>query len=99
MLAAKCALAVRYDALADESSTSMGIDNLTKLEQRLKFLESGKSKRISKGGKSYQGDSWTNQGEVKLLIILLLLVINVFILDGKIVSSPLPPVHSIEPPI
>ena len=64
MLAAKCALAIRYDALADESSTAVGVENLTKLEQRLKALESGRSKRISKGGKAYQGDSWTNRGEV-----------------------------------
>jgi len=65
MLAAKCALAIRYDALADESSTAVGVENLTKLEQRLKALESGRSKRISKGGKPYQGDSWTNRGEVR----------------------------------
>ncbi|CAK8674283.1 nucleolar protein 58-like [Clavelina lepadiformis] len=64
MLAAKCALAVRYDALAEESSTEMGLENRAKLEQRLRSLENGGSKRLSLGSK-VKGDSWTNRAEIK----------------------------------
>merc|ERR1739848_608578 len=44
MLAAKAALAVRYDALGedDEASIEMGVNNRAKLETRLKVLETGK---------------------------------------------------------
>ena len=74
MLAAKCALATRYDALADESSTAMGLDQKTKLEQRIRFLESGKSKGISKPTRSsYPGDTWTNRGEVRFVVIVVFL--------------------------
>jgi len=44
MLAAKAALALRYDAFgdADESTVELGINNRAKLERRLKVLETGK---------------------------------------------------------
>lgn len=44
MLAAKAALAVRYDALGDddEASIEMGVNNRAKLEVRLRVLETGK---------------------------------------------------------
>jgi len=50
MLAAKAALAVRYDALGegDESRIEMGIHNRAKLEARLKVLETGKIEKSSK---------------------------------------------------
>uniref|UniRef100_H2YQL5 Nucleolar protein 58 n=1 Tax=Ciona savignyi TaxID=51511 RepID=H2YQL5_CIOSA len=41
MLAAKCALAVRYDALAEETSTEMGIEQRAKLESRLRSWDEG----------------------------------------------------------
>ena len=41
MLAAKAALAVRYDALGEESNTELGIEHKAKLEMRLRDMESG----------------------------------------------------------
>lgn len=41
MLAAKTALAIRYDALGDDVTTEMGIENRAKLEARLRFFEEG----------------------------------------------------------
>lgn len=41
MLAAKTALAVRYDALGEDVDTEMGIQNRAKLESRIRFLEEG----------------------------------------------------------
>lgn len=38
-LAAKAALAIRYDALADSQDNSMGLENRAKLEARLRVLE------------------------------------------------------------
>nr|CAB3264405.1 nucleolar protein 58 [Phallusia mammillata] len=65
MLAAKCALAIRYDALAEETSTEMGIENRASLEQRLRALEEGGSKRLSVGGKG-KFDKWVNKSEVRM---------------------------------
>ncbi len=42
MLAAKTALAIRYDALGEEINTEMGIDNRAKLEMRIRSIEEGK---------------------------------------------------------
>uniref|UniRef100_H2YQL4 Nucleolar protein 58 n=1 Tax=Ciona savignyi TaxID=51511 RepID=H2YQL4_CIOSA len=62
MLAAKCALAVRYDALAEETSTEMGIEQRAKLESRLRSWDEG-----GKGTKSTpKPDKWTNQSELKM---------------------------------
>ena len=41
MLAAKAALAVRVDALADESTLELGVEHRAKLEARLKHMEEG----------------------------------------------------------
>eukprot|EP00903_Cladosiphon_okamuranus_P014607 g13545.t1 len=41
VLAAKCALAIRVDALADETDTSIGIESRSKVEMRLRQLEGG----------------------------------------------------------
>ncbi|CAM9961066.1 unnamed protein product [Discosporangium mesarthrocarpum] len=41
VLAAKAALAVRVDALADETDTTIGIESRTKVEARLRQLEGG----------------------------------------------------------
>lgn len=67
MLAAKTALAVRYDALGEESSSQLGIDNRALLEMRLKSLEEGTSFKISGTGKAKaKADKWTNKSEVKM---------------------------------
>ncbi|KAK8394391.1 hypothetical protein O3P69_006527 [Scylla paramamosain] len=61
MLAAKAALACRYDALGEETTTDMGIENRSKLASRIAMLEEGHSFKISGRGKSlakfakYQG--------------------------------------------
>lgn len=39
MLAAKTALAIRYDALGEDTNAEMGVENRAKLEARLRFLE------------------------------------------------------------
>lgn len=48
VIAAKAALATRYDALGEgEHDSSMGLDARTKVEERLKSLESGSTHRVS----------------------------------------------------
>lgn len=42
MLAAKTALAVRYDALGEEVNTEMGVENRARLEIRIRNIEDGK---------------------------------------------------------
>lgn len=39
MLAAKTALAIRYDALGEDTNTELGVENRAKLEVRLRQLE------------------------------------------------------------
>ena len=39
MLAAKTVLAIRYDAVGEDSSSAMGVENRAKLEARLRTLE------------------------------------------------------------
>ena len=39
MLAAKSALAIRYDALGEDTNAEMGVENRAKLEARLRQLE------------------------------------------------------------
>ena len=39
MLAAKTALAIRYDALGEDTNAEMGVENRAKLEARLRHLE------------------------------------------------------------
>lgn len=39
MLAAKTSLAIRYDALGENTTTEMAIENRAKLEVRLRHLE------------------------------------------------------------
>ncbi|OTF73712.1 hypothetical protein BLA29_011657 [Euroglyphus maynei] len=51
MLAAKASLAIRVDALGEESSNELGLQNRAKLETQLKFLEEGNIRRISGTGK------------------------------------------------
>ncbi|KAG5587997.1 hypothetical protein H5410_048431 [Solanum commersonii] len=51
-LAAKTALAIRYDALADSQDNTMGLENRAKLEARLRALE---GKELSKSAGSAKG--------------------------------------------
>ena len=46
MLAAKTALAIRVDALGEDTNADMGIENRAKLEKRLHALEEGKVSHI-----------------------------------------------------
>lgn len=39
MLAAKASLAIRYDALGEDTNSEMGLENRAKLEARLRQLE------------------------------------------------------------
>merc|ERR1712168_574399 len=66
MLAAKAALAVRYDALGEESSTELGITHRAKIETRLRLLEEGNFRKISGSGKQLaKWDKYQNKSEVK----------------------------------
>merc|ERR1712168_483310 len=67
MLAAKAALAVRYDALGEESSTELGITHRAKIETRLRLLEEGNFRKISGSGKQLaKWDKYQNKSEVKI---------------------------------
>lgn len=67
MLAAKASLATRYDALGEESSTQMGLDNRVLLEKKLKEMEEGVSRAVSGTGKTKaRADKWTNKSEIKM---------------------------------
>lgn len=55
VLAAKAALACRYDALGEgETNTEIGKEGREKVEKRLRLLEGGQSHRISGTGKNKQ---------------------------------------------
>lgn len=47
MLAAKASLAIRVDALGEDSSIEMGTDHRAKLEIKLRLLEEGNLRRLS----------------------------------------------------
>lgn len=68
MLAAKTSLAIRYDALAEETSTQMAIDSRAMLEAKLKSFEEGTQFKISGLAKSKakNQDKWINKSEVKM---------------------------------
>ncbi|XP_038604951.1 nucleolar protein 58 [Tachyglossus aculeatus] len=66
MLAAKTVLAIRYDALGEDSSAEMGVENRAKLEVRLRHLEERGLRRISGTGKALaKADQYLNRSEVK----------------------------------
>ncbi|XP_063227967.1 nucleolar protein 58 [Bacillus rossius redtenbacheri] len=67
MLAAKTALASRVDALGEESaSIDLGAEHKVKIERRIKFLEEGKSYRISGTGKAKaRFEKYHGKSEVK----------------------------------
>lgn len=67
MLAAKTALAIRYDALGEDTNAEMGVENRAKLEVRLRHLEEKGIRRISGTGKAMaKADKYTHKSEVKM---------------------------------
>ncbi|XP_037552605.1 nucleolar protein 58 isoform X2 [Nematolebias whitei] len=67
MLAAKTALAIRYDALGEDTNAEMGVENRAKLEVRLRQLEDKGLRRISGTGKATaKADKYQHKSEVKI---------------------------------
>merc|ERR1719324_1922689 len=52
VLAAKCALSVRVDALGDTSEATIGLEDRVKVEERLRQLEGKASLKANKGAKA-----------------------------------------------
>lgn len=66
MLAAKTSLAIRYDALGEDTNAEMGIENRAKLEARLRQIEEKGIRRISGTGKAMaKADKYQHKSEVK----------------------------------
>lgn len=67
MLAAKTSLAIRYDALGEDTNAEMGVENRAKLEARLRMLEEKGLRRISGSGKAAaRADKYQHKSEVKV---------------------------------
>ncbi|XP_050921940.1 LOW QUALITY PROTEIN: nucleolar protein 58 [Lates calcarifer] len=67
MLAAKAALAIRYDALGEDTNAEMGAENRAKLEARLRQLEEKGIRRISGTGKAMaKADKYQHKSEIKI---------------------------------
>ncbi|XP_017282280.1 nucleolar protein 58 isoform X1 [Kryptolebias marmoratus] len=67
MLAAKTALAIRYDALGEDTNAEMGAENRAKLEARLRQLEDKGIRRISGTGKAMaKADKYQHKSEVRI---------------------------------
>ncbi|KAJ8349881.1 hypothetical protein SKAU_G00250110 [Synaphobranchus kaupii] len=67
MLAAKAALAIRYDALAEDATAEMGVENRAKLEVRLRHLEEKGIRRISGTGKAMaKADKYQHKSDVRV---------------------------------
>ncbi|XP_074520721.1 nucleolar protein 58 isoform X2 [Halichoeres trimaculatus] len=67
MLAAKAALAIRYDALGEDTNAEMGAENRAKLEARLRQLEEKGIRRISGTGKAMaKADKYQHKSEVRV---------------------------------
>ncbi|CAK6965508.1 nucleolar protein 58 [Scomber scombrus] len=67
MLAAKAALAIRYDALGEDTNAEMGVENRAKLEARLRQLEEKGIRKISGTGKAMaKADKYQHKSEVRL---------------------------------
>ncbi|XP_078259838.1 nucleolar protein 58 isoform X2 [Rhinoraja longicauda] len=66
MLAAKTSLAIRYDALGEDTNVEMGIENRAKLEIRIRHLEEKGMRKISGTGKARaKSDKYQHKSEVK----------------------------------
>lgn len=67
MLAAKTSLAIRYDALGEDTNAEMGVENRAKLEARLRYLEEKGIRRISGSGKALaKADKYQHKSDVKV---------------------------------
>ncbi|XP_034007023.1 nucleolar protein 58 isoform X1 [Trematomus bernacchii] len=67
MLAAKASLAIRYDALGEDTNAEMGTENRAKLEARLRQLEEKGIRRISGTGKGMaKADKYQHKSEVRM---------------------------------
>lgn len=67
MLAAKASLAIRYDALAEDATAEMGVENRAKLEARLRHLEEKGIRRISGTGKATaRADKYQHKSDVRV---------------------------------
>merc|ERR1719447_711101 len=67
MLAAKASLAIRYDALGEDTNAEMGIENRAKLEVRLRQREEKGIRRISGTGKAMaKADKYQHKSEVSI---------------------------------
>merc|ERR1711874_515562 len=65
MLAAKAALACRVDALAEETTTDLGVEHRLKVEERIRQLEGGAATKISGTAKqSAKFEKYENKSEV-----------------------------------
>lgn len=66
MLAAKSALAIRVDALGEDTNAELGLEHKAKLEKALRHLEDKNSRRISGTGKAKgKWEKYENKSEVK----------------------------------
>ncbi|XP_052813798.1 nucleolar protein 58-like isoform X2 [Mya arenaria] len=66
MLAAKASLAIRVDALGEDTNAEMGLEHRAKLDRRMRELEEGKSRRISGAGKAMsKWDNYENKSQVR----------------------------------
>ncbi|XP_013401006.1 nucleolar protein 58 [Lingula anatina] len=66
MLAAKAALAIRVDALGEDTTNEMGIEHRANLESRMRQMEEGGSRRISGTGKQMaKWEKYENKSQVK----------------------------------
>lgn len=66
MLAAKASLAIRVDALGEDTNADMGIEHRAKLERRVRELEEGKARRISGPGKATpKWEKYENKSQVR----------------------------------
>ncbi|XP_068101212.1 nucleolar protein 58 [Hyperolius riggenbachi] len=66
MLAAKAALAIRYDALGEDTNAQLGVETRAKLEARLRNLEEKGLRRISGTGKALaKADKYQHKSEVR----------------------------------
>ncbi|KAG7251722.1 hypothetical protein CRUP_032598, partial [Coryphaenoides rupestris] len=67
MLAAKSSLAIRYDALGEDTNSQMGLENRAKLEARLRHLEDKGIRRISGTGKAMaKMDKYQHKSDVRV---------------------------------
>ncbi|XP_061189001.1 nucleolar protein 58-like [Saccostrea echinata] len=66
MLAAKAALAIRVDALGEDTNVEMGMEHRALLEKRMRALEEGKARKITGSGKTpAKWEKYHNKSEVK----------------------------------